>query len=586
MSRFLVVSQTPAADAAERSQTLRAQAIAQGLKVVDLSARAWLGTWGPRPPRTVNVGAWTLIGDVFNRARSPYFSSLSSDGYEQKMIARFWGRYVGIRLTGAGELDAVLRDPSGAVECLTWRQDGLSLVATETPDWLIRSLRPTWRINFDRVQAVLRDPPSAWGALALDGPSALLPGTLQADGGTGPPLSLWRPDVVARSQAFDRTDDAAAAAALRAAVDEVLIGYGGLGDALGAEISGGLDSSIVAASLRRVAKADVRLWLNAYGPDPEADERPFVQALVAETGLPATYAPRRTGVITEADLLAISGFLRPGLNALDMTQDQDWAARWREAGVTAVLTGKGGDSVFVQAATGDVFSDLWRARGWRAALSQTLGHLARAEERTVWSLIQEARSDRRADPATVAVDRSRPPGLFPADSPQPTCGHPWIRAAQDLGPAKRYQIAGVVNGLTFQAPSAQTEIADHLHPLLAQPVVETCLALSAPQLTLGGSDRALARLAFRDRLPDAILARRSKGELTAFYGRRIANSLDVLRPWLLDGMLAERGLIDRDAAERLLTREQLIWRGGYGEIMIAAAVEGWVRVWTSRLSAR
>lgn len=582
MSGLLIVSHRPDADALARSRALRRQAGEHGLIITDLSPQVWLGAYGPRPPRTLAVGAWTLIGDVFNRERNQFSPPPAANTYEHEMIARFWGRYVGARLNGRGELDAVLRDPSGAFECVTWGQEGLTLVLSETPEWLLQALRPNWRVDYDRVSAVLQDPLSTWTGLSLKGPTALLPGAMLELDGLGPPIDVWRPGDVARAQSFDGIDDNVAAVALADAVDEAVRGYGRLNCAFGAEVSGGLDSSIVATSWKATSKADVGVWLNAYGPDPEADERVFAKALASKIGIEVTFAPRRTGLITEADLLAISGHLRPGLNALDMTQDQDWAARWREAGVTAVLTGKGGDSVFVQAATGDVFSDLWLARGWRAAFSPHLAHLARADERSVWSLIQQARRARHGN-----VGISRPHNLLvPKDSDRSHPVHPWMRDAEDLGPAKRYQIAGVLNGQTFHAPSAQTEVVDLLHPLLAQPVVETCLALSTPRLTLGRSDRALARMAFNDRLPEMISARRSKGEMTAFYGHRIADSLDVLRAWLLEGLLAGRGLIDRDATERILTPEQLIWRGGYGDIMIAAAVEGWLRVWTSRLSAR
>ena len=99
------------------------------------------------------------------------------------------------------------------------------------------------------------------------------------------------------------------------------------------------------------------------------------------------------------------------------------------------------------------------------------------------------------------------------------------------------------------------------HPLCSQPVVEACLALPTALLTAGGRDRGLARKAFRERLPDTIVNRRSKGEMTRIYGRLIVDNLDILRPWLIDGRLAALGLIDRATAETELTPEALIWRG-------------------------
>ena len=270
--------------------------------------------------------------------------------------------------------------------------------------------------------------------------------------------------------------------------------------------------------------------------------------------------------------------LRPGFNGLDAPNDVLLGRLWAEAGASSVMTGKGGDAVFVQAATSEVFSDIWRHHGWRSVFSPALPALARWNGGSVWSLIAEARRSHRT--RTPPSDRT-PSFIAPAPAPPP---HPWLAAGDDLGPAKLYQIAGVLNGVTFSGASPQTAVVDLLHPLLAQPVVEACLSLSAPRLTLGRRDRALARLAFRDRLPAEIADRRSKGEMTAYYGRRIAASLDVLKPWLLDGRLAAQGLIDRAVAEAALDEETLIWRGGFAEIMIAAALEAWVREWERRLS--
>ena len=580
MGGYLAVSHTGKGDSADLSTTLRERAIEKGLAIIDLSPGAWLGVFGPRPPRTLAVGSWMLVGDVFNRASHDAMSS-AGDSYEHKMMARFWGRYIGLRLDGQGAIDAALRDPSGALECATWSQSGVTFVTSEPPAWLFDLVLPEWSIRFERIRDLLQDTLSVWCELPIDGPMALVPGTCQPLRPPAPAIVLWRPADFALRGANAPMDDTRAQCALTSAVDESVAGFVSLGVPLAAEVSGGLDSSIVAASLARSPGADVRLWLNAYGPDRGADERSFARALAEKLKIAPTYVSRTPGLITEEGLLSISRHLRPGLNALDVAHDRAWADLFRGAGVQAAMTGKGGDTVFVQTATADVFSDLWRARGWRAAMSPSLPRLARWNERSVWSLLGQARRSRR-DGARFIRPENR---LLGARDPHVEAAtHPWINDGEGLGPAKLYQIAGLANGLTFQAPSAQTEAVDLFHPLLAQPVVELCLALPTPQLTLGRRDRALARRAFAHRLPAEIVERRSKGEMTAFYGRMIANSLDVLRPWLLDGILARERILDREAAERLLTPEHLIWRGGYGEIMIAAAVEGWLRVWTSRLS--
>jgi asparagine synthase (glutamine-hydrolysing) len=579
MKTYLIASvsaDTPAGD--ERLSRLRAEAEAAGMVVKPLSPRAWLAVSGSKSAPTVSVGAWTLLGDVFNRDAAPVRRVPHHDPYvyEKKMIARFWGRYVAIRLDAGGAPAAVVRDPSGALDCVSWTSDGLTLIASDLPSWLSPTCRQGWRIDRERVEAALHDPYGTAGALLLDGPTAVLPGTLQPLP-EGIPVALWRPDWIARSA--EARSDAEAADALRKAVDESVAGFSRLGGVLACEISGGLDSSIVAESLVRSGKDHTKLWLNAWGPDPSADERPWVTSLAEHLAIAATTVPRAVGRVTPAFLEAIPQGFRPGLAALDTLHDADWARRFETDGIDRVLTGKGGDSMFVQPADIGVFVDLWRERGWRAFFLADTVRLARWNERSVWTLVQAAR---RRDWRPQSVDA--PNGLLrPRTSPNRP-RHPWLDGIDDLGPAKRRQILGLVQGVMLHGASLQTQAAAVIHPLLSQPVVETCLALPTPQLTLGRRDRGLARRAFADRLPASITTRRSKGEMTAFYGRMIAEGLDVLRPWLLDGRLAAMGLIDRQGAEGALTRESLAWRGGYVDIMVTAAIEGWVRAWERRLS--
>lgn len=561
-----------------RLARLRSEAEAAGMAIRDLSPVTWLAVSGAAKPPVLAVGAWSLIGDVLNRNVPPVGRVADDDPhvYEKKLIARFWGRYIGVRLDGDGRPAAILRDVSGALDCVVWTAGGLTLVASEPPDWLAADLRAGWRIDPDRVEAALHDPYGAAGDLLLAGPASVTPGGLQPlpDGSA---VSLWRPDWIVRAAA--PISDAEAEARIRDAVDEAVAGFARLGGVLACEISGGLDSSIVAAALARTARGQTALWLNAWGPDASSDERPWATALADHLGVPATITPRAVGRVTPAFLDRMPQGFRPGLAALDALHDADWAARFGAAGIDRVLTGKGGDALFVQPADLAVFVDLWRARGWRALFTPDLVRLARWNERSVWTLVAQAR---RPGWTPAAIDAPNPL-LRPRRAPG-AARHPWLEGIADLGPAKRRQIVGLVQGVLLQGPSLQTRAVRVSHPLLTQPVVEACLSLPTPQLTLGRRDRGLARKAFADRLPPAITTRRSKGEMTAFYGRMIADGLGVLRPWLLEGRLAAMGLLDLEAAEAALTRQSLAWRGGYVDIMVTAAIEGWVRAWERRLS--
>lgn len=587
MGDYLLVVRRPEDAAAEAlSAALADLSRTAGLAVSDLNGRAWLAVNGPHAPKTLQVGHWTLIGDVLNRRRPVLPPTRPEDAwdYERKLMARFWGRYIGVQFGRDDQLSAILRDPSGALECVAWSHDGVTIVASHAPDWLVRKLRPPWRINVRRLDQALRDPLMSSGPLLIDGPVAVDPGTVQPLPLEHPAQSLWRPADFARRSLEPAPALEDAAASIRGAIDEAVAGLAGLSGPVAAEVSGGLDSSLIASSLVRGSPAEVALWLNACGATPEADERPYVAALAGALGIDPLCVPHATGPMSEAWLERTSQGLRPGVNALDRPHDMDWAARLASAGARALMTGKGGDSILLQRSTADVFTDSWRARGWRALLSPDVPRLAATNELSVWSMIAEARRHGREGSRLPVRDEGFLTPL-PGGGSDGAPVHPWLAGCEPFGPAKTMQIAGVLDSVSRHGPSMLTEVIDVRHPLCAQPVIEACLALPTFLLTHGGRDRGLARHAFRERLPPVIIDRRSKGDMTRIYGRMILDNLGVLRPWLLDGRLAALGIIDRAAADRLLTRESLIWRGYYSSIIVAAAFEGWVRAWERRLPA-
>lgn len=563
----------------ERSAVLAAKARQQGYAVQDLNPHAWFGALGPNPPKRMQVGGWTLIGDVINR-RSPHIPSCSDSdqwNYERKLVARFWGRFVGVLFGSKDQPTAFLRDPSGAMECVVWQDRGLTIACSSAEAWLLPPVG-VWRIDHDRVSDALHDLIAPTGPLMLDGPIALQPGSIQ-------PLPLpqraeliWRPRDFAQISlgAAPRTQEAMAR--LEGAIDEAVTGLADLGGPLAAEVSGGLDSALVAATLTRRRPGATALWINTFGQTTESDERRYVRALARTLDFEPHCQPHVAKPMTADWIDAISGGFRPGLNGMDYPQDLAWAKQIEAHGASAVMSGKGGDSILLQAATTDIFIDLWRQRRWRAFASEDVLELAAANEASIWTLWREAlryrggltQPLRRAHP--ILTPRENDAGL-----------HPWLEGLEAFGPSKCFQIAGVADSVSHHGPSALTRAVDVRHPLCAQPVIETCLALPAWVLTVGGRDRGLARRVFADRLPTEILERRSKGEMTRVYGQMIVENLAFIRSWLMDGRLAALGLIDREAADGELTPEVLIWRGQYATLFTMVTIEGWVRSWEGRL---
>lgn len=576
---LLVCTHLDRSDGQILSAELAVLARRSGLVVSEIGSGAWIAVGGPHPPKLTRIFNWTLIGDVLDR-RSPSLPACAPDdpwGYERKLAARFWGRFAGVQFGPRNRPLALLRDPSGAMECVAWVQSGLLIVASAAFDWLLRRLRPNWRISLSRLEQALRDPLTGSGPLIIEGPVALSPGTVQPLPLELPPVEIWTPGRIAGQSLESWPSAEEASEHLRTAVDETVMGLAALSGPVAAEVSGGLDSAIVAASLTR-NDVDARLWLNAYGPTPESDERNYLRCLGAKLGIDPVSVPHARAPMTEAGFDDVSRDFRPGLNALDRAHNLDWARRLDDVGAGSLLTGRGGDTILLQNATVDVFVDRWRTSGWRTLLSKDSRELVAANEASLWTFVAEAR---RRDRGGHTLPRRSLSLLRPSSTPLPH--HPWLAGWDDFGPAKALQIAGLVDSVCRHHPSALTRTIDVRNPLCAQPVIEACLALPAPVLTCGGRDRGLARRAFRDRLPLEIVERRSKGDMTKIYGRLVHDNLPFLRPWLIHGRLVDLGMVDPAAADRALTREALLWHGGYSSIIVLAAFEGWVRRWEDRL---
>lgn len=560
---------------------LRDLAEVNGWTSRDLGPHGWIATTGPHPADVREIGGWTLIGDVMDRRRPVFPPDRDNDpwSYEIKMLARLWGRFIGVRFSPDASLDAVLRDPSGALDCVAWRHEDLLFIASSPPAWLLTRLPPDWRLSPDRLLQALRNPAMALEQPLFDGPVAVAPGSVQPLPLDTPQVPLWSASSFARRSLAETRSPEQAATDLKAAVQEAVSGLAGLSAPLASEMSGGLDSSLVAAALVETGH-EVKLWLNTYGQTPESDERRWTTPLAARLGVDLTSVPHAVASLTPAVLECANTGFRPGLAALDTAHDLDWGVRLAEAGVMALMTGKGGDSVLMQGAGSDVFTDLWLQTGWRSLLSSDGRAVALASERSLWSLAADARRFRRHGAHPPAHED----GLFPP-SPETRLHRRWRRHAAAFGPAKAWQMAGIRDNISRHGPSRLTETIDVRHPLCSQPVFETCLALPARLLVHDGRDRGLARMAFSESLPPEILDRHSKGDMSRVYGKIVLDHLDFLRAWLMEGRLAALGVIDIEGTSRLLTRESLIWRGRYGPVLTAAAFEAWVRVWERRLAS-
>lgn len=526
----------------------------------------WVSARHPLPVR--HIGAGLLVGRYVGVAPEPV-ANRAADAWATELMRGGWGRWVALLASPSGV--TVVRDPSGALDAFVWRHGSAWVAAGDACEGLDDLLPHDVRIDLDRVALMLRHAASVSGAAAIAPIEAVPPGggVTLADGVVRR-FQVWTPALAAGRRAD--------ASMLRETVDGAVATVLHPHDRVLGEVSGGFDSAVVATSVVGQGLGDrVPTWLNFHAVEPEADERAWARAVAGRAGLSLTEHPKSPKPLTRAALERLARGLRPALQGLDVEYDAGVAERLATTGATGLLTGQGGDAVFFQFGTPAVVRDRVRRLGLIGLDPRYLHRIARWTRVPVWRLVEEAARDGLGRPQRSDPDAGPSP---PAEV------HPWLADLDAVPPAKRGQIRQLVNAQVFHGDCQRRRAAELLHPLLTQPVMEAGLGIPADVLVEGGRDRDLARRLFADRLPDAVLSRRGKGELSTYYGQVVRRTLPLANDLLIDGELVSAGLVDPEALRADLDPAHLIADGAYNTVLIRLVLELWLRRWRARLAAR
>lgn len=398
----------------------------------------------------------------------------------------------------------------------------------------------------------------------------LLPGcSLAFDGHGAAVRAIWLPwEHVAKPAASGAAE---LASALELRIDNSVKAWSsGRSDIL-LELSGGLDSSIIAASLS-AAGADFSA-INFATPGADGDERHFARAVAERVGAAMIEARNDdTGI----DLLSPPANLHPRPGAYGVLGGLDHA--FEEAGggkAKAVIGGIGGDNVFAFDSSIGPAVDAFEQFGFSRRTFAVLRDVARAGEATIWEAVRLLVRARRAGPrrgwpreASFCNQAALPAEPF---------AHPWDDGAASASRGKRKHVEAIRRILDFADRPDRWYDRDVGLPLLSQPVVELCLTIPSWAWFTGGRDRAVARAAFASRLPASVVWRRDKGRLESLCTAAFLRQRHDLGALLLGGRLAARGLLDQSSISAYIEAADVVGNFDYFRLLEIADVERWVR---------
>lgn len=532
--------------------------------------------------------AGCVIGTLFHRygASIPLGHLDEADGQAilrtggRHLIERFWGRYVAMIHLADGTL--VLRDPSGMLPCVYASCAGQLCLASE-PSSLVQAglLRP--EVDDDGVARALLLPGFPDERTALKDIKNLRPGTaVEWRNGISDVKTFWNPwDFMPR---MPETDVDTQAEELERAVQQCVSGWSRLHNRGLACVSGGLDSSIVAAALNRAGNELSCLTL--VTTDMIGDERAHCVRLADHLGLDLAVEQYHIDDI-RLDASSVAHQARPFGRLDALAYDAILVRAANRHSANAIFSGHGGDNVFYMSHSARPIVDRFIAEGFSAGTCRSVSDIAALTGESVFKVVWHALGSwrRRNEPYRWKPNAEYLSPTRVAQQLSEPASHPWLARPEGTSvPGKAAQIAMLLRMQHSTDAYLERGGTPIIHPLVSQPVIERSLGIPTWQQSRGGRDRAVARQAFEAHLPREIIHRRLKGSPQGFIQEIFRRFRSEIRERLLDGYLVASGIADRALLEAAFCRTTRHDGAGVLRLLLLVDTEGWIRHWQTQSS--
>jgi len=524
-------------------------------------------------------GGGVIFGAIFTRGPEPRVlrsdegkgPASPSASSRMELATAYWGRYVAA-LVEPGDIVSITRDPSGQAPCFHIGLGDTDYVFSEVGlavDLGLIVPRIDWRqlahhIAFGGARTVRT------GLIDVD---ELLPGdTLILGRSSRSVVEFWRPRAFVAPDRQLAADEAAGQ--LFAEIERTIGALASLEGPIILELSGGLDSSIVAMALRGRPLVHP---VNVTTVGPEGDERGYARQVAASAG----FSMIELGLTpAEIDFQAppLARLARPGRSTVLQSVDAAFLGQARDRGATAFFNGAGGDSVFGYFNSAAPVVDRLMAEGPGPGVATTAMDIAALTGATVWTVARLAVriAMRRGAARTPTPDLMHlAPSFRDLAPPQ----RPWLEGLEAAPPGRRRHVEAVL-GIHGHLDGLDRGLAGRIvSPHVAQPVLELALRTPTWLCVAGGRDRAIAREAYSTLLPPDVLNRRSKGRINRFIAQAYQSNLPTIERVLLHGRLADHGLLDLEAVRRTMLGPVEMDDARFMSIVRLVDAELWARTW-------
>lgn len=550
---------------------------------------------GSSEPRLLHGDAGVVLGALFQRNPGPAsrraplaFTEAESRKIRASggrcLVSDYWGRYVVVLHDEISRTTRILRDPTGGFPCFATEMSGVHVYFSRMED--VSALdEQKFSVNWKYVAAMLCLTQIQIQSTGLNEVSRVLGGEcVEHRGGRISRGFYWNPLELAQSgEVIEDADEAADA--LRAATHDCVHAWASSYPSLVHLLSGGLDSSIILASLKQAPSRPKMACLNYYSAGSNTDERHYAR-LAAEGSGCEVIERERNSLLSLEPLLRIRQspiptdyffYLDEGRCEAEVAQEQD---------ARVVFSGYGGDQLFYRSHAWLGAADFLMSHGAGAAMFEVALDAARMDRTSVWSVLARSARHRVSGRRWSVQDERAPvrktvlrPEVVHDISRDSGLVHPWLLAPGGAPNGKIFHAWQLLFPAEYYNPLGRDSDPEFVTPLFSQPLLELAMRIPTWLLTRGGWDRAIARRAFERELPRDIVTRQTKGGQEEHAKSILVRNVTFARELLLDGHLVREQLVQSDQLAEALEPGPARLGSGNAELFGVLSAEAWVRKW-------
>ncbi|PZU68658.1 asparagine synthase C-terminal domain-containing protein [Sphingobium sp.] len=448
-----------------------------------------------------------VLGHLFSKTHPPKLIERFVDHERLSpgdILRSYWGSYIAMFPSEDGRTCTILRDPSAFMPCYYCGGPGEMMLASNAP-LLCDACGHIADVDWQKLGRHLAMCVSTPEDTCLAGVGELIRGCSLTIDDKGFRIHVeWSPWSFTSAQS-DLTAPMARDL-VREAIMESVGAWASCYKKIIVLLSGGLDSSVVAAALAEHGGSEIHC-LSLATDDPSGDETRYAKA-VADS-LQLTFIPGRYDLEGYEITRTVVDFLpRPGGRIAGHPARRECIKLAASHGIDAIFDGGGGDSVFCYRSSVVPFSDRLLVEGPGMSAFQTARDIHWMTRASLLEVIW--RGVRRAYWQAPSYRWVRDVSFLKPRQWE-AYRHPWLETPSGALPGKAAHIASLVFIHNFGEGVLGWPTTPCVSPLLSQPVLETCLRIPSWLWCSGGVNRALVREAFANDLPHKIMQRRWKG---------------------------------------------------------------------------